>query len=65
MHWSLIYFSSADFGKVLIMKTASVVWWSEFLATDPVVEVRFPALPDLPAAAFSVFNAAAATFPSK
>jgi hypothetical protein len=23
-----------------------VVQWSEFLATDPVVRVRFPALPD-------------------
>jgi hypothetical protein len=26
--------------------TVSVVWWSEFLATDPEVRVRFPALPD-------------------
>jgi hypothetical protein len=26
--------------------TASVVWRSEFLATDPEVQVRFPALPD-------------------
>jgi hypothetical protein len=25
--------------------TAFVVYWSEFLATDPVVRVRFPALP--------------------
>jgi hypothetical protein len=25
--------------------TASVVYWSEFLATDPEVRVRFPALP--------------------
>jgi hypothetical protein len=25
--------------------TASVVLWSEFLATDPVARVRFPALP--------------------
>jgi hypothetical protein len=24
----------------------SVVWWSEFLATDPEARVRFPALPD-------------------
>jgi hypothetical protein len=24
---------------------ASVVYWSEFLATDPEVRVRFPALP--------------------
>jgi hypothetical protein len=23
-----------------------VVWWSEFLATDPEARVRFPALPD-------------------
>jgi hypothetical protein len=27
-------------------QTASVVWWSEFLATDPEVWVGFPALPD-------------------
>jgi hypothetical protein len=27
--------------------TASVVWWSEFLATDPVVRVRFLALPEV------------------
>jgi hypothetical protein len=26
--------------------TSSVVWWSEFLATDPEVRVQFPALPD-------------------
>jgi hypothetical protein len=26
--------------------TASVVQWSEFLATDTEVRVRFPALPD-------------------
>jgi hypothetical protein len=26
--------------------TASVVWWSEFLAKDPEVRIRFPALPD-------------------
>jgi hypothetical protein len=26
--------------------TASVVEWSEFLATDPEVRVRFPALPE-------------------
>jgi hypothetical protein len=25
--------------------TASVVWWSEFLAADPEAQVRFPALP--------------------
>jgi hypothetical protein len=27
-------------------ETASVAWWSEFLATDPESRVRFPALPD-------------------
>jgi hypothetical protein len=26
-------------------RTAPVVYWSEFLATDPEVRVRFPALP--------------------
>jgi hypothetical protein len=25
---------------------ASVVWWSEFMATDPQARVRFPALPE-------------------
>jgi hypothetical protein len=29
-----------------IRRTASVVWWSEFLATDPEVRVLFPALQD-------------------
>jgi hypothetical protein len=24
--------------------TASVVWWSEFLATDPEARIRYPAL---------------------
>jgi hypothetical protein len=28
-----------------VVETASVVWWSEFLATDPEARVRFPALP--------------------
>jgi hypothetical protein len=27
-------------------QSASVVYWSEFLAADPEVRVRFPALPD-------------------
>jgi hypothetical protein len=27
-------------------ETASVVLWSEFLATDPEARVRFPALPE-------------------
>jgi hypothetical protein len=26
--------------------TASVVWWSEFLTTDPEARVRLPALPE-------------------
>jgi hypothetical protein len=26
--------------------TASVAWWSEFLATDPEARFRFPALPE-------------------
>jgi hypothetical protein len=28
------------------VSTASVVWWPEFQATDPVARVRFPALPE-------------------
>jgi hypothetical protein len=27
-------------------RTASVVYWSEFLATDPGIRVLFPALPE-------------------
>jgi hypothetical protein len=27
-------------------ETASAVWWSEFLVTDPEVRGRFPALPE-------------------
>jgi hypothetical protein len=27
--------------------TASVVYWSEFLATNPETRVRFPAIPDI------------------
>jgi hypothetical protein len=30
----------------MVSMTASVVWWSEFLATDPQSRVRFPALPE-------------------
>jgi hypothetical protein len=38
------------FGLVIgFIQTASVVWWSEFLATDSEARVRFPALPDFPA----------------
>jgi hypothetical protein len=36
------FFNNATSGK----ETASVVWWSEFLATDPEVRVRFAVLPD-------------------
>jgi hypothetical protein len=32
--------------KFFISLTASVVWWSEFLAKDPEARVRFPALPE-------------------
>jgi hypothetical protein len=31
---------------IFLTSAASVVYWSEFLATDPEVWVRFPALPD-------------------
>jgi hypothetical protein len=31
---------------LLLLLTASVIYWSEFLATDPEFRVRFPALPD-------------------
>jgi hypothetical protein len=31
---------------VAVTLTASVVWWSEFLATDSEARVRFPALPE-------------------
>jgi hypothetical protein len=31
---------------IIIIMTASVVQWSEFLATDPEARVQFPALPE-------------------
>jgi hypothetical protein len=31
---------------IIIIMTASVVQWSEFLATDPEARVRFPELPE-------------------
>jgi hypothetical protein len=34
------------FLKKIVFKIASVVWWPEFLAIDPEVRVRFPALTD-------------------
>jgi hypothetical protein len=39
-------FTCQYFRPCHITTTASVVYWSEFLATDPEVRVRFPALPD-------------------
>jgi hypothetical protein len=33
-------------GIIRLVVTASVVYCSEFLTTDPEVRVRFPALPD-------------------
>jgi hypothetical protein len=33
-------------GNKLCVRMTSVVWWSELLATNPEVRVRFPALPD-------------------
>jgi hypothetical protein len=33
-------------GLCVSSTTASVVQWSEFLATDPEARVRFPAIPD-------------------
>jgi hypothetical protein len=32
--------------RIMAWETASVVKWSKFLATDPEIRVRFPALPD-------------------
>jgi hypothetical protein len=32
---------------VKYLMTASVVYWSEILATDPEIRVRFPALPTI------------------
>jgi hypothetical protein len=34
------------FNFIIWIQTASVAKWSEFLATDPEVRVRFPSLPD-------------------
>jgi hypothetical protein len=31
---------------IVSFSIASVVWWSEFLATDPEARVRFKALPE-------------------
>jgi phage FluMu protein Com len=32
--------------NIITYETTSVVWWSEFLATNPEARVRFPALPE-------------------
>jgi hypothetical protein len=47
----IIYFiaGSCDFLfylKLAEIMTAAVIKWSEFMATDPEIRVRFPALPD-------------------
>jgi hypothetical protein len=42
----MIVRNTVFFEMMLFHKTASLVWWSEFLATDPDVRVRFPTLPD-------------------
>jgi hypothetical protein len=42
LHFLLSYF----FKNSLYAQTASAIQWSEFLATDPKVRVRFPTLPD-------------------
>jgi hypothetical protein len=41
MATTTVYF----YRTVTVKSTASVVWWSDFLATDPEARVRFPALP--------------------
>jgi hypothetical protein len=41
-----MFHSPSNIVRLASKYTASVVWWSEFLATDPEVLVRFPALPD-------------------
>jgi hypothetical protein len=56
VHWKLqaiyilfyenYYTYDGSYEKYMFVTTASVVWWSEFLATDPEVRVRFLALPD-------------------
>jgi hypothetical protein len=30
----------------MLCRRKSMVWWSEFMATDPEPRVRFPAIPD-------------------
>jgi hypothetical protein len=40
------HFPNAFFPVIMYLMTASVVYWSEFLATDPEAQVRFPALPE-------------------
>jgi hypothetical protein len=47
---SIIRMSNYVVGIYVIIElhwlTASLVWWSEFLAIDPKIRVRFSALPD-------------------
>jgi hypothetical protein len=42
----LLILASGTTGNNTRTATASVVWWSQFLATDAEVRVPFPALPD-------------------
>jgi hypothetical protein len=42
----LLAWSGICYSSLYSVWTASVVQWSEFLATDPEVQIRFPALPD-------------------
>jgi hypothetical protein len=46
LHWPIRVHEGKIWPICYIFLTASVVWWSEFLATDPEARVRFPALPE-------------------
>jgi hypothetical protein len=41
----VFFVSKLNFHNQIDFLTASVVYWSEFQATDPEVRLRFPALP--------------------
>jgi hypothetical protein len=45
-HKAIIFTGTAMIISIEHAVTASVVSWSEFLATDPEARVRFPALPE-------------------
>jgi hypothetical protein len=40
------FISNIKYLSKILQVTASMVWWSEFLRTDPEARVRFPELPD-------------------